>query len=89
MAGLGYTLTNARLITSRVTVVEEPLLPAVRKIPSGVYVRSGLDRERFAAVIRAFAKAIEPPYMREAMIRAGATAQAAVRQYPQRRRTGR
>ncbi len=64
VAGLGATLTNERLITPGVVVVPEPILPAVRTIPSGVYVRSGLDREQFGPVIRAFAKAIEPPYVR-------------------------
>jgi DNA-binding transcriptional LysR family regulator len=88
VAGLGYTLTNTRLITPGTVVVPEPLLPAVRKIPSGIYVRSDLDRERFAGVIRAFTKAIEPPYIREAVVQLD-SAQTAFRQDPRPRRSGR
>jgi len=62
-AGLGYSLTNTRLVTSQVRVVEEPFLPRAGDIRSGIYVRRGLDCPRFERIIQAFQKAIEPPRM--------------------------
>jgi DNA-binding transcriptional LysR family regulator len=59
-AGLGYALTNTRLVTSAVQVVEEPFLPKAGDIRSGVYVRDGLDRQRFGPIIQAFVTALEP-----------------------------
>ena len=62
-AGLGYALTNTRLVTSQVCVVEEPFLPRAGDIRSGIYVREGLDCQRFERIIQVFQKAIEPPRM--------------------------
>jgi DNA-binding transcriptional LysR family regulator len=80
-AGLGYTLSNARLISPGLSIVAEPLLPATRDMPSGVYMRAGLDRERFEPIIQAFVKAIEPPH-----IRAQATDEDSFDRRPDRRR---
>ncbi len=60
-AGLGYALTNTRLVTSAVCVVEEAFLPRAGDVRSGIYVREGLDCQRYERIIQAFQKAIEPP----------------------------
>jgi DNA-binding transcriptional LysR family regulator len=60
-AGLGYTLINSRSVTPGLNVVSEPFLPDPPQIKTGIYVRAGLDQQRFEPLIRAFQKAMVPP----------------------------
>jgi DNA-binding transcriptional LysR family regulator len=62
-AGLGYTLINSRSVTPGLDIVSEPFLPETPQIKTGIYVRAGLDQERYEPLIRTFQKAMAPPAM--------------------------
>ena len=60
-AGYGYTLVNSRSVTGDLVVVHESFLPRPPQVTSGVYLRAGINRDPFEAVIEAFSKVMAPP----------------------------
>lgn len=59
-AGLGLMLANERLITPEVRVAREDHLPAPPLVKSGIYMREGLDTDRYGPVLRVLAASLAP-----------------------------